>query len=155
MNIRRDVAQFLEMLGFTYNGPPRQMPDDLKEFRIGTLQEEYEEYVEAVGTGDLEKQLDSLVDLIYFAVGNLVIQGMPFDEAWAIVHAANMKKKRGVTKRGHSFDAIKPEGWTPPDLSGLIDTFEGPDVHDCDHQIPSDHPDCGFCRARVSMGVSR
>lgn len=74
----------------------------------------------------LEDQLDAMVDLIYVALGNVVLQGMApvFIEAWRRVHEANMKKVRAQSaeesKRGSTFDVVKPPGWTPPSHSDLV-----------------------------------
>jgi predicted HAD superfamily Cof-like phosphohydrolase len=50
--------------------------------------------------------------------------GWDFEEGWRRVHAANMAKVRaerpGDSKRGSTFDVVKPEGWTAPDLSDLV-----------------------------------
>jgi len=68
-------------------------------------------------------QLDALVDLAYVVLGTAFMHGFDFNEAWRRVHAANMQKVRAtspdVSKRNSSLDVVKPEGWTPPDLSDL------------------------------------
>ena len=43
----------------------------------------------------------------------------PFDE----VHQANMKKRGEKTER-HEYDAVKPEGWTPPDHTAMLERLE-------------------------------
>lgn len=47
-----------------------------------------------------------------------------FREAWDRVHRANMAKVRAErasdSKRGSSFDVVKPEGWQAPDLGDLV-----------------------------------
>jgi hypothetical protein len=45
---------------------------------------------------------------------------LPLSEAWAEVHAANMRKEPGTTKRGFGRDAIKPPGWCPPNLAAVV-----------------------------------
>lgn len=100
---------------------PRQMPADLAEYRMGFLDEELQEYKDAYAAGDLAKQMDALVDLMYVLLGNALISGFPFPKAWEIVHAANMKKARAAkpeqSKRGSAFDVYKPEGWESPDAA--------------------------------------
>ncbi len=149
------VEEFHKKFGLEYDEGPRHLPDDMALFRIGFLIEELAEYAEASGfrylasdlksihvvikTGsedaillersgelDLEKQLDSLVDLNYVSDGTAYLQGFDFDEAYERVHNANMKKVRVDSEtlegsvRKSKFDVVKPPGWTPADLSDLV-----------------------------------
>lgn len=81
---------------------------------IGCLQEEIQEFQDAVDNEDMVGMADALVDLIYFAYGFGYQMGFPMDDIWDVVHAANMTKVRGLTKRGVEGDAAKPEGWRDP-----------------------------------------
>lgn len=103
---------------------PRPLPIDAEKFRLGFLYEELEEYERAIDEGDLAKQFDALLDLVYVAVGNAIIQGFPWQEGWDLVQAANMAKVRAEradeSKRGSTYDVVKPSGWTPPDIEGLL-----------------------------------
>lgn len=131
---------------------PQELPDDVALFRIGFMVEELAEYAQSSGYTnisralcdlhdhikekkrwvcnrneggrDLEVQFDSLIDLIYVALGTSHLHGLDFDEGWRRVHAANMKKELAQSadqsKRGYRFDVIKPRGWKPADLSDLL-----------------------------------
>lgn len=85
--------------------------------------EELQEYCDASATNDLEGMLDALVDLTYVVLGTAYLHGFDFNEAFRRVHEANMKKIRAVSKhdskRGTSYDVVKPAGWEPADLSDL------------------------------------
>lgn len=145
MSMTKDVADFHAKFGLEYGGPPRHLPPDLGPFRTKFMAEELAEYItkfkgdqanltSLVGylveknalqePQDLEHQLDALVDLVYVALGTAYLHGFNFDEAWRRVHAANMKKVRAQraeqSLRGSTFDVVKPEGWTPADLSDLV-----------------------------------
>jgi len=138
-----DIKAFHEKFGLVYNGKPRALPEDMRGFRENFIGEEYTEYR---GHGDglsvtltfdpqdkanithhLEEQLDALVDLMYVALGNVYLHGFGpiFDEAWRRVHEKNMAKvraeKTGDSKRGSTFDAVKPPGWTPPSHTDLVE----------------------------------
>lgn len=119
-----DVRQFQQKFGLEYGGSPRALPMDLTAFRVGFLQEEFQEYCEASDDGDLERMLDALVDLVYVALGTAYQHGFDFNEAWRRVHAANMAKVRveraSDSKRGSTYDVVKPAGWRAPDLSDLV-----------------------------------
>jgi predicted HAD superfamily Cof-like phosphohydrolase len=139
-----DIERFHQRFGLEYNGKPRMLEPDLFGFRDKFMHEELEEYeeeqvglIEALTSDDgkpdhrrialgLHQQLDALVDLVYVALGTAYMQFGPevFHEAWRRVQAANMAKvrceKEGDSKRGSTFDVIKPQGWTPPDHHDLV-----------------------------------
>lgn len=147
-----NIESFHVRFGLEYNEGPRELPDDMALFRIGFMCEELAEYAQASGfvnisralneihqfikdgkrwmvnrleLRDMEKQLDSLVDLQYVLLGTSYLQGFDFNEAWRRVQGANMAKVRveadlqGST-RGSKYDVVKPRGWKPADLSDLV-----------------------------------
>lgn len=121
------VREFHEKFELRYDGPPRQLPGDMGKFRRDFMLEEIDEHFNAEYDSDLEKQLDALVDLAYVLFGTAYLQGFTpekFYEAFRRVHAANMLKVRALkaedSKRGSTYDVVKPEGWQPPDLSDLV-----------------------------------
>jgi predicted HAD superfamily Cof-like phosphohydrolase len=88
------------------------------------MQEELNEYCEAVLNQDLEKQFDALIDLVYVALGTAYMQGFQFDVGFDRVHEANMQKVRAKRKedslRGSTYDVIKPKNWAPASLKDLV-----------------------------------
>jgi predicted HAD superfamily Cof-like phosphohydrolase len=140
-----DIAMFHEKYGLAYNGKPRVLPPELHAFRVLFMREEIDEHEEVqsflfdettkgptfrdqgIILGGLEKQLDALVDEMYVVLGTAYQQGFfpMFEEAWRRVHNANMLKVRATnavdSARGSTFDVIKPEGWTPPSHTDLIE----------------------------------
>ncbi len=148
-----DVEDFHEKFGLEYEGPPRELDPDIGLFRLGFMVEELAEYAQSSGYAniarslndlheqikndsrwlikrneggrDLEIQFDSLIDLVYVAVGTAYLHGTDFDEGWRRVHEANMAKVRvpanlvGSTRKS-KFDVIKPKGWVAPDLYDLV-----------------------------------
>lgn len=82
---------------------------------------------------NLHDFLDGLVDLVYVTLGTAYLHGLfhdhmnsqlptIFEDAWRRVQEANMQKVRATveTKRGTTFDVVKPEGWKAPDFSNLL-----------------------------------
>jgi predicted HAD superfamily Cof-like phosphohydrolase len=135
----QDIHNFHHRFEITYQGPPRPLPRDLKHFRTKFMLEELCEYAgvsplttkliesafyEHAVERPLDEQFDALIDIIYVALGTAHLQGFPFHEGWALVHRANMLKRRVASpqesKRGHAFDVVKPADWRPPDLRGLV-----------------------------------
>lgn len=119
-NYFEDIKAFHDKFGLQYDGPPRNLPDDIKAFRWKFLNEELQEYKQGLIDNDIEQQLDALIDLVYVALGTAYLSGMPFDRGWDIVQACNMAKvKAGPngegSKRGSPHDVIKPEGWVGPE----------------------------------------
>jgi predicted HAD superfamily Cof-like phosphohydrolase len=130
---------------------PRPMPKDLLEMRLNFLLEEVGELIEAVGGRvelsdivvagsrsvrvvlpddvdiDHAKAFDALIDTVYVACGTAQLFGYPWQEGWQLVQAANMAKERAISAdqslRGSTYDVIKPEGWTPPDIEGLLQSY--------------------------------
>lgn len=105
--------------------PPKrpQVPHPTRvKWATSAFREEIQEFEEACARGDVPEAADALLDLMYFAAGRLHEMGVPPNAVLDEVQRANMDKTRGaLAKRPGSMghDAIKPEGWTPPDHSWL------------------------------------
>lgn len=128
--LEQDIQDFHSKFQLEYKDGARQLPAELQDFRSKFLQEELDEYNEAVKEKDLVKQFDALIDLVYVAIGTAYLQGLPFQLGWTAVHAANMLKVRAEresdSKRGSTFDVVKPEGWQKPDpiLARMIEASQ-------------------------------
>ena len=138
-----DIEEFHKKFQLTYSGKPRLLPPSLLLFRRTFLREELDEYdldaqraQNALGmprlipdpsafTRYMSGMLDSLVDLVYVAIGTSYLHGFNFREAWRRVHAANMKKVRAKSSeqstRHSTFDVVKPKNWTAPDHTDLVE----------------------------------
>ncbi|MFN9301360.1 MAG: nucleoside triphosphate pyrophosphohydrolase family protein [Candidatus Kapaibacterium sp.] len=103
--------------GINYEGPPRHLTPEEKEFRIVCLSEELTEYQEAI---TLEDELDALIDLIVFSLGTLERHGFAFTLPFMEVMNANLQKKlaesSSESKRGFEIDLVKPKGWLAPNM---------------------------------------
>jgi predicted HAD superfamily Cof-like phosphohydrolase len=82
--------------------------------RTRFLLEEVGEFAGSGLKGDMVEAADGLADIVYIALGTAWMMGIPFDKIFQHVHNCNMKKRKGVTSRGNAIDAVKPEGWQPP-----------------------------------------
>lgn len=137
----RDVSLFHQKYKLEpTNDPGHKLDPELLKFRFKFMLEELQEYADSVGlTGDWnsgevqvaedsfdpELALDSLIDLIYVALGTAYMHRfMNFNEGWRRVQEANMKKERVArvsdSKRGSTYDVVKPPGWTPPSHKDLL-----------------------------------
>jgi predicted HAD superfamily Cof-like phosphohydrolase len=111
-----DVAEFqVKILGIAAIMEPKFLESNDFEDAIYCLNEEIDELQDAQEIRDIVGVADALADLIYFALGTAYKMGLPFNEIWDAVHRTNMSKVRGITKRGHTCDARKPDGWVGPE----------------------------------------
>lgn len=141
-----DMRDFHEKFNLRYEGPCRSLPIELFHFRHEFMGEEMGEWEghtlaarhELLLTEPdlanyqyhLEESLDGLIDLVYVTMGNAYLQGFGpiFNEGWRRVHEANMSKVRAGSakdsKRNSPHDVVKPEGWTKPTHTDLIEINE-------------------------------
>jgi predicted HAD superfamily Cof-like phosphohydrolase len=119
-----DVAAFHQKFGLEPTPQPDFPNEEIWKLKNMHLQEELNEIRAACLTGDLEQYFDGIIDLVYVALGAAYLAGLPFDEGFKRVHEANMKKVRAVTaedsKRGSTYDIVKPAGWQAPLLDDLL-----------------------------------
>lgn len=119
--LHQEVTRFnLEVLGLPVPSQPEKLSAARAEWAEHALKEELQEFSEAETPED---QADALLDLVYFALGRVLELGFPPGVLFDEIQLANMKKQRGeLSKRpgAMGFDAIKPEGWTPPELSQYL-----------------------------------
>lgn len=147
-----DVGEFHHKFGLasvTHDSPgvePKEVDPMLLEFRIKFLLEEFIEFVQGAGyyigvsdrtnwmiqrqphiERDHAQMFDALIDLVYVALGTAHLFGYPWQYGWNEVQRANMTKERATeetaSERGGTFDVIKPEGWTPPDIREVLQNF--------------------------------
>jgi predicted HAD superfamily Cof-like phosphohydrolase len=117
------IQQFhSKVLGIEDTLPTLVLPVKFSQ-RVAFMEEEIEELGQAYMLEDLVGVADALADLVYVAIGTAHMMGIPFDAVFKVVHAANMQKLRGMTKRGMVYDAIKPEGWVGPEaeIKAILD----------------------------------
>jgi predicted HAD superfamily Cof-like phosphohydrolase len=103
---------------------PVEITSDLIEFRTKFMQEELDEFKDAVAFADHPAIFDALLDLVYVAMGTAHLFGYPWQEGWDEVQRANMEKLRATTAeqslRGSTWDVVKGPDWTPPDIAGVL-----------------------------------
>jgi predicted HAD superfamily Cof-like phosphohydrolase len=129
MTMFHDVGDFHDKFGLPVTLGSRKcaFPDDATlAYRLRFLQEELNEYEQAVREGDLAGAVDALADLAWVALGTAHFFGAPFDAVWREVYRANMSKVLAVEgapvhKRGVVEKIRKPVGWLPPDIQLMID----------------------------------
>jgi predicted HAD superfamily Cof-like phosphohydrolase len=93
---------------------PTRLSEIRKASRIKWMQEELDEYK---ASNTIYDDADGLIDLIYFAIGTLVEQGIEPDNIFDIVNKANMSKlwEDGLPRFNEIGKIIKPPTWIAPE----------------------------------------
>lgn len=122
--------------GINYEGAPRILSAEEKQFRFEGMNEEVIEFKDAQS---LEEQLDALIDNAVFTFGTTERMGLldRFEEGFHRVMECNMNKELGPNNKrgGFSIDLRKPDGWVGPDHTDLVQdkivglvVLDGPDA---------------------------
>lgn len=115
-----DVRSFYKKFDIVTSDVPVMLTKRKLQERIECMQEELDEFKKAVAEQDFPEQADALIDLVYFAKGTAAMMGLPWAPLWNDVQRANIGKVRGVGKRGHVIDMVKPDGWIKPDGAAIL-----------------------------------
>jgi NTP pyrophosphatase (non-canonical NTP hydrolase) len=84
------------------------------------MEEEFKEFIDAHWNHDEVEMLDGCMDLIWVTLGFCHMKGYDVQKAWDEVLRSNMAKvdpTTGKVIRRADGKILKPEGWTPPDLT--------------------------------------
>jgi predicted HAD superfamily Cof-like phosphohydrolase len=122
MSFYTDVRDFHQAFGQRIGEKP-EFPDvSERTLRMKLITEEFNELCDAEEANDLVEVADALADIIYIACGTAVSYGIPLDDVFAEVHRSNMAKLvDGKVIRREDGKVQKPEGWTAPDIKGVLD----------------------------------
>lgn len=88
------------------------------ELRASLIEEEAAETIVAIRSGDLVEAIDGLCDLLCVVYGAAAEFGVNLAPYWDEVHRTNMAKQGGPVRADGK--RLKPEGWTPPNIEGLL-----------------------------------
>lgn len=116
MTMPLDVKMFL-------NACDQHPSDENIDLYYNLIQEEYDEYIDAVETGNNVEQLDACMDMIWVILGYCYMKGFDIKSAWEEVANSNLNKidkKTGKVLRRDDGKILKPEGWKPPNLSKYV-----------------------------------
>lgn len=100
------------------------MFSDLMLKRDAYLIEEQQERDRAIVEQNEVEYFDAVIDQLYFLLGDALAFGLPLEEGFAEVHRSNMAKRNPdgtVTRHPETQKVLKPEGWTAPDLRGVLE----------------------------------
>jgi len=87
------------------------------------INEEYNEFIQAVLNKDDVEQLDACMDMIWVILGYCYMKNYNVYGAWEEVARSNLSKidrKTGKVIKREDGKVLKPEGWASPDLKSFI-----------------------------------
>lgn len=116
------VKQFHQFYGQPTSTEPHLLDEERLEFRKKLIQEEYEEFLEAVEDGDLVNAFKELADLIYVVEGTAVEMGGDLDAVFNEVHESNMSKLGADGKPVYREDGkvLKGPDYFEPDIATVL-----------------------------------
>jgi predicted HAD superfamily Cof-like phosphohydrolase len=93
------------------------------ELRVSLIQEEADEFAQAVRDGDVPEMIDALCDLLYVTYGAAVSLGVDLEPFFDEVHRTNLAKIGGYRRADGKW--MKPADWQPPDIRRLLEERHG------------------------------
>lgn len=125
------LREFHRAIGLTPPARPTVPDADVLALRRTLVTEEYAETEaefaalaarvaagEVLSAGDLTPLAHELADLLYVTYGALDLLGIDADAVLAEIHRANLSKASGPRRADGK--QLKPEGWRPADVRGVI-----------------------------------
>jgi predicted HAD superfamily Cof-like phosphohydrolase len=122
-----NVEEFLRKMKIPQAASPRLLADDVMKKRYNHLIEEANEFAHSNAMSDLDGVVDSLIDVVYVALGTASMLGLTQDQwedCFERVHIANMQKRAVKDEGGHKLGVEKPEGWEAPNFKGILEQEE-------------------------------
>lgn len=114
-----------------FHNPP-EYPKVLSPFvwshRVRLITEEFFETSRAYSTRNFDEFADGLVDLTWVVLGTAVESGLPYNLLWNEVRKANMAKFSEGIQTDHHGKILKPTGWKPPNIAGILSEFTKPET---------------------------
>lgn len=111
---------------YTYGQPvgtsPQFLDEDRFELRKRLIQEEFDEFLEAIEEGDLTNAFKELADLVYVVQGTAVEMGGRLDKVFDEVHASNMSKldENGEPIYREDGKVLKSHLYRAPDIDRVL-----------------------------------
>ena len=90
-----------------------------RDLSIRLINEEYHELIEALDNNNMVEIIDGGIDLIYVVLYMFCMCGVDAEFFWREVQRSNMAKAGGP-KDPVTGKQLKPPGWTPPDIAGIL-----------------------------------
>jgi predicted HAD superfamily Cof-like phosphohydrolase len=108
--------------GVPVGSAPQLLDTDRQTLRFSLIDEEFQEYRDAIADGNLTEAADALVDLLYVTYGAMVEHGFPADRLFVEVQRSNMSKlgADGEPVLRDDGKILKGPGFFLPDIDGVL-----------------------------------
>ena len=116
------VKKFMETFGQEVQSKAKFPSDKIVELRYKLIQEELDEFLEAVKNKDIKEVADSLTDILYVTYGAGHAFGINLDNCFKEVQRSNMSKLDESGKPIYNKDGkvMKGPNYFAPDLTKFI-----------------------------------
>ncbi len=116
------VGLFMKTFGQEVKNKPSLSTDKINQLRVNLINEEFEEFKEAINNKDLKEAADALTDILYVVYGAGHAFGINLDKCFDEVQQSNMSKlgEDGKPIYNESGKVMKGPNYFKPDLSKFI-----------------------------------
>ena len=114
------VQEFHNQFDIHIAATPSAPDESTQILRNRLIQEEFEEFQEAMESKDLSAMAKELADLLYVVYGTAVSLGIDMEPVFKEVHRSNMSKVGGYKREDGKW--VKPPTYSPASLDAIIST---------------------------------
>jgi predicted HAD superfamily Cof-like phosphohydrolase len=117
INVFQAQRVFMEACGQTVDMPN----DKQRSLYRDLIDEEFREFANSQTEAD---KADAVIDIMVVLIGYGLSRGWPMEKLWDEVMRSNMAKidpKTRKVRRREDGKILKPEGWTPPNISAVLE----------------------------------
>jgi predicted HAD superfamily Cof-like phosphohydrolase len=115
---QRMVEEFHRRFDIVVADRPRVPDEATRALRVRLIQEEFEEFQQAMAQNDLHGMAKELADLLYVVYGSAVSCGIDMEPVFREVHRSNMSKVGGHKRADGKW--VKPPTYSPADLQPIL-----------------------------------
>lgn len=118
-----DVNVFLRAVGQEIPSVPQQDISPQAALYKELIDEEVNEFWEAVWAGNVTEEIDACFDMMWVIVGYMKSRGWDCENIWDEGAKSNLSKidpATGVVLRRADGKILKPQGWKPPDFTKFV-----------------------------------
>jgi predicted HAD superfamily Cof-like phosphohydrolase len=114
------VQEFHNQFDIHIAATPSAPDESTQILRNRLIQEEFDEFQEAMQSKDLTAMAKELADLLYVVYGTAVSLGIDMEPVFKEVHRSNMSKVGGYKREDGKW--VKPPTYSPASLDAIIST---------------------------------
>jgi predicted HAD superfamily Cof-like phosphohydrolase len=112
------VQEFHKQFDIHIAATPSVPDEATKILRNRLIQEEFEEFQEAIQSKELSSMAKELADLLYVVYGTAVSLGIDMEPVFKEVHRSNMSKVGGYKREDGKW--VKPPTYSPADIQPIL-----------------------------------